>query len=356
MDELRRRGNREAVLRAPPLAIKNCTPMSTDPFNSNLGPSFSADPQVNLKGGGVPWPVYLAVGLAVVAGGAFLGIKVMQTQKNRKVHAEFMTRFQDFEKDEVGGFWRCLFGKEGDGRRFSVPEQFANTLDGALMIDPKGFPDKVRDECVPKLSRVAGKMRDLNAPLEYTDAMEKYNKALLGMTNALSAWAENAPKRAKARGEQKVVEDGGGTWAAGGNPRKPEAGALVYDKFLRCAVPNVDKMKDAEELLGYFASRCLNNSTKGWKVDREFVGKLRETCIPEANGAGSGKPGPTFAALQSKMGAEQERIAGAVGKCFTEAARGARQDDVAGLGKTWLETFNAGSEIRKLGASILKSE
>ena len=44
----------------------------------------------------------VAIGLAVVAGIGFLGVRIWQGQKNRKLHAEFMQRFADYEKDEVG--------------------------------------------------------------------------------------------------------------------------------------------------------------------------------------------------------------------------------------------------------------
>ena len=328
----------------------------SDQFDGNLGASFAPDPNVDLKSQGLPWPVYLAIGLAVVAGIGFLGVRIWQGQKNRKLHAEFMQRFADYEKDEVGGFWKCLFGKEGDGRRFTLPEQFAGQLDASLMVNAKDYPETVREQCVPKLTRAASRMKDLSPPLEYTDVLERYNKALSGMANALAAWAENAPKRYKSRNEQKQIEDAGTAWSQVANPRKPEPAALTYEKYLQCAVPGVDKMKDADELLGFLASHCLVNAPKGWKVDKEFLSKVRETCIPEAASAQGLKPSSSFAAVQSKMAPEYERVSQAMDKCFKEAFRGARQDDAAGLGKTWLEYFNANSEVRKVGSTFLKND
>lgn len=41
----------------------------------------------------------------------------------RKLHVAFAEQFAEFEKTQVNGFWRCLFGQDGDGRRFNAPEQ-----------------------------------------------------------------------------------------------------------------------------------------------------------------------------------------------------------------------------------------
>src|SRR5262249_11195782 len=94
-------------------------------------PAFAAmggDPADAFKKKSLPWPVYLAIGLAVVAGLAFVGFRSAQNRKKLKAHITFMEGYQDFEKNQVGAFWKCLFGKDGDGRRFNAPEGLNATL------------------------------------------------------------------------------------------------------------------------------------------------------------------------------------------------------------------------------------
>ena len=98
----------------------------------------------------LPWPAYLAVAIAILAVLAFLGFRSYQNRQKLKKHIGFMENFQEFEKNNVGAFWKCLFGKDGDGRRFNSPEALNMQIETALYSDPKTYPEKVNNECLPK--------------------------------------------------------------------------------------------------------------------------------------------------------------------------------------------------------------
>lgn len=325
---------------------------------SNLDGGFeplsplSGDPGAELKGKGTPWPVYLAVGLAALGGVGFFGLRSYQNREKRKVHVAFMQEFAEFEKNDVDKFWRCLFSsKEASGRRFNTPEQVTGQLEGELMKGPKEFPEKVSSECIPMLTTAVKKMKDFTPvpPADYDAALDKYGKALAGLANAFTAWGEGAPKRVESQIRLNKITTAGSAWQ-NANPKKPDPEALRFDKFMRCAVPDIDKMKEGQELLVFLAGKCV-----GKKTDPAFLDKIRDKCIPEAQEAPAKAP-PTFAKTQQKLSAEYDREDQAWGSCFRGMNKASKKDDLAGVGRAWTEAVNSGTEVRKIGADLLKDE
>ncbi len=325
-----------------------------DNFDGGMSPtSFSPDPQLSLKSKGLPWPVYLAIGLAVAVGAAFVGLHMVQTRQKRKTQAAFMLEFADFEKNEANAFWRCLFGKDGDARKFNAPEQLNANLEGALFTDPKEFPGKVQNECAPKALSAAKKIKDLSAPTEYAVALENYGKALSGLANTIGVWAEGAPKRFAVRNQENKVKTAGDAWNTTANVKKPDPDALRYDKFLRCAVPTLDKLKDGQELLEFIASKCVQSKTR--PVDTAYLGHLRDECIPQAQEPPAKAPA-TFGKTLQKIAPDYDRETQAWDTCFKKMRKESKKDDLEGFDKTWAQTVNASSEVRKIAKDQLKDE
>ena len=321
-------------------------------LDGGLSNSFSPDPQVDLRGKGPPWPVYLAISLLFVIGAGFLGVRSYQNRNLRKQHAAFMQQFAEYETTDVNAFWRCLFGKEGDARRFNSPESLNNALETQLQIDPKEYPSKVQGECKGKALTAAKKIKDFSPtpPLVYDTALVTYERALSGLANAIDGWAEGAPKRVETMLQEKAVKTAGDAWSGTQNPRKPEPSALKYDKFLRCAVPGLEKMKDGQELLVFLAGKCV-----GRKIDPDFLAKLRETCIPQSQEAPTKTP-PGFGPVLVKLVQDYDRESQAWDACFREVRKASKKDDLVAFDKTWVESVNASSEIRKLGKENLKDD
>lgn len=336
---------------------------SNDPFSGGLGGGLPGgfgggpDPADALKKKGLPWPVYLAIGIALLAVFGFLGFRSYQGRQKRKLHVAFMEQFADYEKNQVNGFWRCMFGKDGDGRRFNAPEALNAAIESSLFADVKGFPQKVTDECVPKALKAGKAIKDFSPPppAEYETVLDSYGKAMAGLANTLGIWAEGAPKRIETRLREDKIKTAGETWSTTANVNKADPLAWQYDKFLHCSVPEIDKLKDSQALLDFLASKCINNPSKGQKVDVEFLAKIRDTCIPEAQEAPAKAPA-TFKGTFNKFASDFDRMSQAWGSCFRKLNKESKKDDLEGFDRAWVEAVNASTAIRKTGAEQLKEE
>ncbi|HMU40226.1 MAG TPA: hypothetical protein PKE31_14555 [Pseudomonadota bacterium] len=322
-----------------------------------VGSAFGYDPGAELKKKGLPWPAYLAIGIALAAAFGFFMFRSYKKREERKVHVAFGEQFQEYEKNVVNAFWRCLFGKEGDGRRFNQPEQLNGQLEAALYADPKTFPEKVSNECVKKALDASRKVRDFSppAPTPYEQTLDDYGKALAALANTLNTWAEGAGKRVETKLRENKIVQAGDSWSTTDNPNKADPAAWQYDKFLHCAVPNIDKMKDGQELLEFLASQCTENKAKGWKSNPEFLAKLRDTCIPEAQEIPTKTPA-TFKATFNKMGQDYDRLSQAWGTCLRKMTKESKKDDLDQFDKAWVESVNASTKVRKTIKEHLQDE
>jgi hypothetical protein len=316
---------------------------------------LGGDPADALKKKSLPWPVYLAIGLAIIAGGAFMGFRSYQNRQKVKLHTAFMEGYMDFEKNQVGAYWKCLFGKDGDGRRFNAPEALNAAIESALFNDFKEFPTKVTGECVPKALKASRAVNEFSPPppSEYKAALDDYGKALAGLANTLNTWAEGAPKRVETKQRESKITQAGETWSTTANPSKADPDAWRYDKFLHCAVPDIDKLKDSQALLEFLASKCI--AKKGQGVDQEFLAKVRDTCIPDAQEAPAKAPA-TFKGTFNKFASDFDRMAQAWGSCFRKMNKESKKDDLESFDKAWVQSLNASTEIRKIGKGNLSDE
>ena len=317
-------------------------------------PGYSVgDPGAELKGKGMPWPVYLLIAIVAVAGIGYLGLRSVQNRNKRKLHVTFMESFAAFEKDQVGAFWKCMFGKDGDGRRFNAPEQLNMSIETNLYSDPKTYPEKVSSECVKKAMLATSRVKDLSPPAEYETAVDEYGKALAALANTLNTWAESAPKRVEIKLREKKIDDAGNAWSTTANVNKAEPAAWLYDKFLHCAVPEIDKFKDTQGLLEFLADKCVQK--KGKEIDQAFIGKLRDTCIPESQEEPAKAP-PTFKGTFNKFSGEYDRMAQAWGFCFRKMNKESKKDDLQQVDQAWVTWLNSSTGVRKIGAAFLKDE
>ncbi len=318
-------------------------------FDGGLG-GFGADPGEALKKKSLPWPVYLAIGIVLLAVIGLLGAHEVSKRNKRKLHVAFMEQYLAFEKDQVNLFWRCLFGKDGDGRRFASPEALNAAMESALFADFKEFPTKVTSECVPKALKASKAINDLNSPPEYKTALDEYGKALAGLANTINVWAEGAPKRVETRQRESKITQAGETWSTTANVNKADPDAWRYDKFLHCSIPDIDKLKDGQALLEFLASKCI--AKKGQAIDMEFLGKVRDTCIPEAQEAPAKAPA-TFKGTFNKFAADFDRLAQAWGSCFRKMNKESKKDDLEQFDKAWVESLNSSTAVRKVGKDQL---
>jgi hypothetical protein len=316
----------------------NMPPDLNDP-NAGTNPSPELDPNLSLTKKGSKTPL-IVVGVIVVGVGAFFMYRSMQTQKQKELHANVMHQFADLEKDEVvGKFWACLFGPGVDPGTFPNNLALAQRVEVAFSADPKSFPNKVREDCTPKAIDARHKVETLSAPAEYEPAFKKYEDSLTALSGAFDDWAKLAPSHMQERLMGQKVNSDGTAWHAyaGG---KPAADVIAYDRFLHCAIPTVDKMKDGQAVVEYLYNQCK---------DPKYLAKVSTQCGKEVTTEGVPQaPTPGFKSTVGRLAGDDRELS-AFDHCLHKSRAAKRTDDSEAIGRAWMAYMEAGRAVREIG-------
>jgi hypothetical protein len=305
-------------------------------------PNVPADMQLKKPGSKTPM---IVVGVLVAGVVAFFVVKAMKKQDERKMHAQVMEQFASLEKDDVGKFWNCVLGAGGDAAVGMFPDNLALSarVTGQFGMEPKTYPTKVREECTPKAVDAAHKVADIKAPAEYDEGMKKYGAALKALGAAFDDWSKIAPQQVAEMEMGKKLDSSGGAWHAF-ESGKPTPEVVNFDRFLHCAVPTVDTMKDGQALVEFLFNSCKKP---------EYLQKLNEECGKELVADPPGQPTKNWQAAIKKLGAD-DRDMSAFDDCMRKGRKGKRRDDLADVGKAWVAWQEAGRDVRKIGKEALK--
>jgi hypothetical protein len=211
-------------------------------------------------------------GIALVAIG-FIIFKQVQ-DRNRKAVAQeklnFAEKFVELEKRETGAFWSCVMASEVDIGMFQKGEQFQARIESAYFTQQKTYAEYLNTECIPKIERARqafGGLRD--APTELAAALAKYQEALPKLQSGLEDYAENIKKRGTTKDTDQLIQELGTAWHT-----TPDitAETAAFEKFLYCALPNLPKMKDAQEVLEFMSDQCFK------KDPVAFMDRIRKDC------------------------------------------------------------------------------
>jgi hypothetical protein len=320
----------------------NIPPDLHDPNDPNAGaPPDPNDFALKKQGSKTPW---LVVGVVAAGAIGFFVYHSMQAQKTREMHVAVMKQFQDVEKDEViGKFWACLLGQGVDPGMFPNNLALSQRLEGALATDPKSFPAKVREECTPMAIDAKHRVEDITAPAMYQPALQAYAKSLVDLSTAFDAWAKMAPTHLAERELGVKVGADGTAWHAfaGG---KPANEVVAYDRFLHCAVPEVDKMKDGQALVEYLFKECK---------DPKYLDHLQNECGKEITTEGTPElPTKGFKTALGKLQADDRELS-AFDDCLRKSRKAKRTDDSEDVGRAWLAYMEAGRKVREVGKQAL---
>ena len=309
------------------------------------GAGFAPDPNADfaLKKSGSKTP-YVVIGVVAVAVIGFFTYRSMQTQKVREMHVAVMNQFQTIEKEDVvGKFWACLLGAGVDPGMFPNNLALSQRLEGAFSVDPKNYPTKVREECTPKAIDAKHKIEEMKAPAEYDAPLKAYAKSLADLSAAFDSWAKVAPSHLAEREVGAKVGTFGAAWHsfAGG---KPGPDVVAYDRFLHCAVPGVDKMKDGQALVEFLFKQCK---------DPKYLDTLQNTCAKEVmTDNPMAAPSAGFKTAVGKLAADDCELA-AFDDCLRKSRKSKRSDDSEEVGRSWLAYMEAGRKVREVGKQAL---
>jgi hypothetical protein len=304
------------------------------------------DPNMSLTGKKGSKTPMIVVGVILLGVIGFVGFKMMKKQDERKLHAKVMEQFAGIEREDLGKkFWGCVLGPNVDPGMFPDNLALSARITSQFGADAKNYPNHLREECTPKAIDAKHAVETLaaTAPSEYAEPMKKYGDALKGLADSLDAWTKIAPAQVADMEIAKKLDPAGAAWHAfaGGTPDKD---VISYDRFLHCAVPEVDTMKDGQALVEFLFKMCK---------DAKYVTRLNDECGKELTADPPGLPTPKLKQTVSKLAAD-DRDLSAFDDCMRKGRKGKRRDDLADVGKAWLSWLEAGREVRKIGKEALK--
>jgi hypothetical protein len=288
--------------------------------------------------------IVLVIGVLILGLAGFGVYRMIASHKEAKVNAQFMEQFAAVEKDELAPFWACVFGMNIDPGMFADTKALGGRVEGMFAGDPLNYPDKLVEDCVPKLEKATSRAKALDPLPDYAEALAAYQKSLPPLGEGLTSFAESAKKRGPERELAKKVQNAITAFHSAEGAPPPEA--IGYERFLRCAVPDLDKLKDGQALVERLFESCKKP---------EFMENVRATCGRHITGAVETKVDAKYKASLKRFGPD-DRDASAWEDCFKKARKGQKQDDLEPFGKAWVAYMDAGGKVRKIGAAKLKDD
>jgi hypothetical protein len=261
--------------------------------------------------------------IVVALGG---GIYWWKQQKDKAGAAQSVLdsagRFAEKDKTEMGAFWSCTFGSDIDVGMLSSAQQIQQKIEAAYFTQQKTFSEHLTTECIPKLERARGAMGalvpDMNAALK--PPLEKYVGALPRMQTGLEVYAEKIKSRGAVKDVDASIMEVGAAFTADVTPQ-----SVAFEKFLVCAIPDLAKKKDTQEVLQYLFETCK----KGDPV--AFMGRVREQCgslVTNVDANAKPAPSKTFKATAKKLADAPERLGDAFGDCAKWSRKGKKALDL----------------------------
>jgi hypothetical protein len=215
-----------------------------------------------------------------------------------------------------------VFGSDVDVGMMSSAQQIQQKIESAYFTQQKTFSDHLTTECVPKIERARSALGALvgDMPAELKPPLEKYVAALPRMQTGIEVYAE----KIKGRGAVKDVDASIGEVGAAFSS-EPTAESVAFEKFLECAIPDLGKKKDTQEVLQFLFETCK----KGDPV--AFMGRVREQCgalVTDVNKDAKPAPSKTFKANVKKLSDAPERLGDAFANCAKWSRKGKKQLDL----------------------------
>jgi hypothetical protein len=250
-------------------------------------------------------------------------------------------RFAERDKTEMGAFWNCVFGSDVDVGNLSSASQIQKRIEGAYFTQQKTFSDHLTTECVPKMERARGTLNALvsDVPADIRPPLEKYVAALPRMQTGIEVYAEKIKSRGAVKDVDQSIQEVGAAFS-------PEATAesVAFEKFLACAIPELDKKKDVQGLLEYLAETCKGKAL-------EFMTRVREQCgsfVQNVDKDAKATPSKTFKANTKKLYEEDQRQLQAWDYCAKRSRKGKKALD--------LEDFlNAAGDYMEARAEVVQA-
>jgi hypothetical protein len=260
------------------------------------------------------------VAIAVVAGGIWWTKEKKKTQAAQLI-LDAGGRFAERDKSEMGAFWNCVTSSEVDVGSFASADQIQQRIESAYFTQQKTFSEHLTTECVPKIERARQVLSGLTSdmPDELKAPFDKYVSTLPRMQTGIETYAEKVKGRGATKDVDQSIQEVGGAFTAEVSPE-----SVAFEKFLMCAIPDLDKKKDIQGVLEYLADICKKDPVK-------FMTGVREKCGPivqNVNKDAKPEPSKTFKASVKKFVEEDQRQLQAWEYCAKRSRKGKKVLDL----------------------------
>jgi hypothetical protein len=240
----------------------------------------------------------------------------------------------------MGAFWNCVTSSEVDVGQFQSADQIQQRIEQAYFTQQKTFSEHLTTECVPKIERARQVLSSMTA--EMPDALkapyEKYVATLPRMQTGLESYAEKVKGRGAVKDVDQSIQEVGGAFTADVSPE-----SVAFEKFMVCAIPDLDKKKDIQGVLEFLADTCKKDAVK-------FMTGVREKCggmVQNVNKDAKPEPSKTFKANAKKFFEEDQRQLQAWEYCAKRSRKGKKVLDLEEFLTAASDYIEARGQIRQ---------
>jgi hypothetical protein len=265
--------------------------------------------------------IFGVVALAAIGAGVFFYQKDAGKKKAAQVILDAGGRFAERDKGDMGQFWNCLMGTEVDVGMFANADMIQQRVESAYFTQQKTYSEHLTTECIPKLDAARGAISGMvnDVPGVLRPALEKYVAALPKMQEGLESYAEKLKTRGTVKDVDQSIQEVGTAFSP-----EPTAESVAFEKFLVCAIPDLDKKKDIQEVLQFLADTCKKDPVA-------FMTKVRSDCGSLVQGVdkdAKATPSKTFKANAKKFYEEDQRQLQAWEYCGRKSRKGKKVLDL----------------------------
>jgi hypothetical protein len=144
----------------------------------------------------------------------------------------------------------------------------SSAIESAYFTQKATYSEHLTTDCVPKLegarSSISGIEKDMLPALK--PPYDKYVASLPKMQAGIESYAEKLKSRGSVKDVDQSIQEVGGSFSTDVTPE-----SVAFEKFLVCAIPGLDKMKDIQGVLEFLAETCKKDPVP-------FMTKVRADC------------------------------------------------------------------------------
>lgn len=284
--------------------------------------------------------LWISVAVSAVAAAGFYFYRSAEVERSRRAAAAFMTSFMGVDGGPIATFWRCMVGaKRQDIHRAKDNLVVTSGIERAFQAQPRKHPERIKRACIPAIDDSKQALRQLKPPEGFVEPLAKLVSVLDGIKGAVDQLAGKMDQAKDLASHESEIVAAAQSFHDPGRTEPDKAAGYV--KLLRCALPGLAKMArrvrmppDTQSVIETIFASC--------KADPKYADKLRRDCYPELT---RGNKRSQLYRLVSRRMAGDDRDVAAIKHCFKKAHQGFFHDELAAVGKGWVDYRNAVNRV-----------